>query len=672
MSIREKFRVLFGASSLIATGALGVSPAGCATNLTATTSGRTAGEVVDGELRCSAIAAQAQPLVVDWTDEDRAQLSEAMAGGLAVFRYDCAGLKLLRGCKAQGSYGFAGTSRKEELVRLADRSEVRLNLPTFGGALASSLASRDRTLDVAMVLIGKQRALSTSVGAKQLEGAGACAGATHFLRGAHLGAFALDTGAKGTPRQPSSVFEAHAAGSPLSVRRDGDVRRCAETDPTAVRPPDGCGSFVRLELTKVGTPGGEDAAEDACPSGLVLAEGKCALPTSATAHQCKKTEPNDCVAQCARGHARSCETLSFLLGEGRGVEKDQGRAFEIAQKACDDGASGACFLAGHALHEGRGVRRDPSRAAVLYRRACDDGEMVACWALGSLTKKGLGVPKNAAVAVALYKKACNGAVPGACIALAEVIAADEPVEAAKIVARTCDAGHDAACVSVAKCFLNGIGVPKDAERAAKLAGEVCERKEASACALLGSMHEAGDMEGASAVEARRLLQKACDLGNGPACSDLGVMFNAGKGGEKLPERAAELYARGCDLGFSSGCSNAGLLYSQGKGVAADPARAVSFFERGCEGGDGRSCNFLGEHLESGEGVPKDQKRSAEVYERACELGHAHGCYGLGWLYAKGIGVPQSDTTATSWLRRACRGGNRQACEMLRGAGQSER
>lgn len=669
MSIREELRGLFVVPCLMATVAVAISPAGCATNAAATAGSRTVGGAVDGDGRCSAIAAQAQPLVVDWTAEERAHLREAMAEGLAVFHYDCAGLKLLRGCKAPGSYGFVGTSRKEELVRLADRSEVRLNLPSFGGALATSLASSDGTLDVAMVLVGKERALSTSVGTKQLEGASACAGATHFLRGVHVGAFALDTGAKGTPRQPSSVFEAHTAGSSLATRRDGDVRRCAETDPTAVRPPDGCGSVVRLELTRVGTPGGDDLAEDSCPSGLVLAEGKCALPTSATAHLCKKTEPKDCEAQCARGHARSCETLSFLLGEGRGVTKDQARAFELAQKACDDGASGACFLAGHALHEGRGVPRDPSRAAALYRRACDDAEMVACWALASLTKTGLGVPKDVGAALELSKRACNGAVPGACIDVAGMLASREPGEAAKLLSRTCEAGHDKACVSFAKCFLNGVGVAKDAERAAKMAGELCERKEASACGLLGLMHDAGDMEGANAAEGLRLLQKACDLGNSPACSDLGVMVENGKGGEKQPQRAAELFARGCELGFSAACANAGLSYSQGKGVAKEPARALAFFERGCAMDDPRSCNFLGETLEEGDGVPPDPKRSAELFERACDRDHAAGCYNLGWLYAKGIGVPQSDSTATSWLRRGCRGGSKPACNMLRAAGQ---
>src|SRR5689334_15751174 len=56
---------------------------------------------------CTGIAAEAQPFLVDWKDEQRGELEIAMQKGVAVLSYSCKGIKLLRDCKLPGEYGFA-------------------------------------------------------------------------------------------------------------------------------------------------------------------------------------------------------------------------------------------------------------------------------------------------------------------------------------------------------------------------------------------------------------------------------------------------------------------------------------------------------------------------------------------------------------------------------------
>ena len=155
----------------------------------------TAGDAL-GE-SCSAVAPYGQPLVVDWKPHERANLEEAMASGVAVVAYDCNSLRLLGDCHVEGSYGTLGVSRKEEVVELESADEIKANLPTFGVKLAADFRAeiqRGSAINLAMILIGKRRTTVSSAGRGQLRGT--CDGATHFVRGAFMGAFAMGTGTR--------------------------------------------------------------------------------------------------------------------------------------------------------------------------------------------------------------------------------------------------------------------------------------------------------------------------------------------------------------------------------------------------------------------------------------------------------------------------------------------
>src|SRR5690349_8774184 len=65
---------------------------------------------------CRAVSPRAEPLVVDWKMQERADLEHAMKGDrLAIVAHDCKQLKLLKDCSAKGTYRFAGVSRKEQV-----------------------------------------------------------------------------------------------------------------------------------------------------------------------------------------------------------------------------------------------------------------------------------------------------------------------------------------------------------------------------------------------------------------------------------------------------------------------------------------------------------------------------------------------------------------------------
>ena len=145
---------------------------------------------------CGAVAA-AEPLVVDLAPEQRGDLEIAMRSGVAVVAHDCKSLRLLRDCHIAGDYAFMGMTTKQEMIRLESSDEIKANLPLSGAVLVAKLSGEldtGSTLDIALVLVGKRR--TTWAKASRSDLVGQCDGATHYVRGAMVGAFAMETGSK--------------------------------------------------------------------------------------------------------------------------------------------------------------------------------------------------------------------------------------------------------------------------------------------------------------------------------------------------------------------------------------------------------------------------------------------------------------------------------------------
>ena len=245
------------------------------------------------ELECQEGQSHAEPLVVDWGSDDRADLEVAMRDGVVVAAYDCNSFRVLERCKARGGYRFAGVSRKEDVVQIAGRDELHANLP-LGKAELSAVIDRGATIEVALVTVGKQRTSAFQVARTDLEGD--CAGASHFVSSALVGAFAMGTGTRGEVGTVAQLFSvANVGGSSTnertSLNRDGDLQACAGANPNDPAPPAQCQSILRVELVALvdtppmQIPGGAlpppEPVPQVCPDGFVLQGSKCALAQGA-------------------------------------------------------------------------------------------------------------------------------------------------------------------------------------------------------------------------------------------------------------------------------------------------------------------------------------------------------------------------------------------------------
>lgn len=613
-----------------------------------------------GEGSCTSTKGSGTPLVVDLEAHERADLEDAMGDGIAVVSWSCDSLRLLRDCRATGSYAFHGLSPQEFTVKLDDADEVRANMPSFGVALLGKIESemkRGATLDLAISMIGKRRTTVASL--ESVELTGSCDGATHFVRGAYLGAFAMATGTRGDLRAAAEIFkigaDASSKSSRLAESRDGDLETCRGFDASAGHPPARCSSVVRLELAPIGAAANEltskpvvAVAEAACPEGLVLVDNKCAAASADRPFLCRADKPVECSEQCERGHVQSCAVLGALYARGEGVPKDVARAATFLERSCDGGEPLACVNLG-VLHErGEAGAKDAVRAAAFYKRACGLGDGKGCFDLALLLEPGavgadleravdayrqgcdlgegaacvnLGLLAEAGRATkltdappALFERACEGGSGEGCFNLARLLDKGPTRDAARAhvaFERGCDLGLAQACLFAGQHLREGAGVDASAPKACERWAKACDGNVPDACVLLGSAREElHDAPGAAAA-----FKQGCDAGDPAACVELGIMVEKGDGVPSNPTRAVTLYESACTKGYAMGCLRVGAFLD-----SHDPPKfelALKAYEKACELGEGRACFEAGDLLVSGD-VPKDASRAKAFFKRACE------------------------------------------------------
>lgn len=538
-------------------------------------------------------------LVVDWEAETRVDLEVAMKRGVAVMALDASGPHLLD-CTMAGDYTFMGTTRKERVVRLLNGSEVAANLPLHGAGLAASLEgefSRGTTLDVALSMVGKTTTAARRARRSQLRGE--CDGATHIVRSATLGAFAMSTGTQATIRTAAELFEYGAKANSESSREihntDGDLEACKTSSPNADAPPDRCGAPLRLELAPV--VGDADAAPaadppgqvQACPSGTQLQDEKCMPVSSDGPQQCDWKNSKQCADGCERGHAGSCVRLAWAYDLGVGVAIDRAKARGIYERACDLEDGDGCRAVAFFQANGIGGATNLPAAVRFYKQACVDGEAASCSDLGAMYSDGLGVPRDLELAIGLYRRACSGA-------------------------------HPRGCINLGLAYLAGDGVPKDASAARALFERACTAEHPAGCTRLATLTHATDP-----ARSLALLEKACGYSTGTsACVDAGVRYNSGSDAPTDETRATALFGRACDLNDARGCANLGLQLLEGRGTAKDEAKAAELFQRTCA--ESRlACDTLGEMYAKGLGLEKDRTTARGVLEEACGAGDKRSC-----------------------------------------------
>lgn len=487
----------------------------------------------EAPVACEGPLGYGEPFVVDWSSTQRLDLEVAMKSGLVPVKYTCEEFRIVKGCKVRGDYAFAGVSRKEDLIRIDNAAEVRANFRVNVAKLEAEMA-RGSTIELALVLVGKQSSSASTIARDALEGS-TCDDATHVVGGVAVGAFALATGSAGQASAVAEVFKLGGAGGSTSsskqaMSRDGELEACASTSPADAQPPDQCRSAIRVELLPLAAaqdggpapppPPAEALPPDPCQPGFVRKGGKCTRQTQDTGRQCEWNDAADCEAQCKRGNQASCYNFVYVL-----MNKDNPRAAALAADLCAADFAPGCDT--HAFFQVFGVD----------------------------TK---GTPESIAAGMKEYDKNCL------------------------------DRGYADSCAQAARLYLAegeaGPGVKRDVAKAARFYERGCALGDGiNSCVSGAKLHAEGKLVPKNFAAARRLWERGCTAGVGQACRALADRLGSGRDGfEKDPAAALKLYQEGCDHDWEV-CEQLGDAYAAGLGLPApDRAKAQETYKYACE------------------------------------------------------------------------------------------
>lgn len=351
--------------------------------------------------KCDPKAESTNVYVLDLPPERRSDIELALGtDGLAVVSFTCKELKILKTCKAGGSYKFRGTSPKERVLSLESGDAIRAALPLGGAGIAASFeaeASTGTKFDLGLVLVGQSVGSASSFSAAELTGN--CDGATHVITSGKMGAFAMGTSSKAEMKTAVEIFGASAgagsSSSKLAKTRDGSIDACNSAEPSSDQPPKACDALLAIELTKLTK--GVGAVEVDAFFSLTYGE-----------HGCPDGDLEKCEQACNAGKGKGCRQVGIALIEGTGTDKNIPKGMQLLKKSCDLGDVKGCAALGSALS----MEQRSDEAIPLLEKACAVGnDQDGCFGLGLVYE----IDKNQKdKAIKAYDKACSAGSKTAC------------------------------------------------------------------------------------------------------------------------------------------------------------------------------------------------------------------------------------------------------------------
>ncbi len=224
-----------------------------------------------GKNRCNPDE-QDRPFVVEWDATDMSSLESIAAQDVVVVRYEGCKLTVLDRCRNESIHGALGaykavdwTSGQLESVDVANVGELYAKLPLGAASLGGRVEAGEK-FHMEYFVAGTRSASRGDVYRADLEKLPGCQGATHFVYGYNLGAFALGSVKQGQANAGGSLYGFGAGGTAKSHhqvdKKGGDLGVCRGNSATEVA---GCKAPIRLILRSIAQGENPNQEEHAAP-----------------------------------------------------------------------------------------------------------------------------------------------------------------------------------------------------------------------------------------------------------------------------------------------------------------------------------------------------------------------------------------------------------------------
>lgn len=207
-------------------------------------------EVADADgqqATCKVAKDPMNPLIVEWPGTEHTNLQTSSRRGLVVVSYAGCTLKVLPACEVPGEYERITVTPSRDKLSIGSESDLYAQLPLGAASLRGEL-KQGANLELDYISVGQLVAKSSPVSKS-----GACEGATHYVRTMTVGAFSLDSAAKGSASAGVDVAGIAGGGGQRrenvrNLRSTGSIQACAENpeDPS-------CSAVLKLGLVPLST-----------------------------------------------------------------------------------------------------------------------------------------------------------------------------------------------------------------------------------------------------------------------------------------------------------------------------------------------------------------------------------------------------------------------------------
>ncbi len=256
-------------------------------------------------------------------------------------------------------------------------------------------------------------------------------------------------------------------------------------------------------------------------------------------------------------------------------------------------------------------------------------------------------------------------------------------EAFPLMAIAARAGIPEAEYRVARCYLEGSGVPPSRSEGARWLRRAADHGSADAQALLAALFVAGlavDENGVEDKGSQRLFEqesspapdfstalpfarKAAEAGSPAGQAVFGYILSKGPEAMRDLDAAHGWYEKSAAAGCPEGCLGFALSLARRK-LPEDRGRIAAEVRRAADAGLPTAIYLLATLTEHGMGVPVDLEAAGQLYQLAAEKGLASAQLRLGLALIEGSLAGHDQVAGEAWMRRAALAGNLDAAYRL--------
>lgn len=309
-----------------------------------------------------------RPFIIEWDATDRSSFESYAASDVVVVRYEGCKMTVLEECRNDSVQGEQGaykpvtwTSGALEKLNISNQGELYAKLPLSVGSLGGRVAGGEK-FSMEYYVAGTRNATRSAVYRDDLDSNPGCEGATHFVYGINLGAYALGSVTEFVAEAGGSVYGFGAGGknerSRTADKQGGDLGTCKSDTAKEV---EGCKSPIRLTLRPIRDGANPDR------EAMVAPETDAAL--NAAGQVTMKLEGSE----KARAHAESAmRKMASKDGKGCLDELDAYDELEPGHQSTDPKQSMSLYRAKCLMIAGK---CDPGK--LLLRKSFENGPMAS-------------------------------------------------------------------------------------------------------------------------------------------------------------------------------------------------------------------------------------------------------------------------------------------------------